>query len=72
MIQLKKKLLKGVLRLAFLLCVFSTTSVYSQIAFDDDVDECTPAAPIDDWMLPAMLVAIGLVFINFHKNLRNV
>lgn len=47
MIQLKKKLFKGVLRLAFLFCVFSTTNVHSQITFDDDVDDGTPAAPID-------------------------
>jgi hypothetical protein len=43
-------------------------SLQSQdFGFNDDVQD-VPAAPIDDWVLPVMLVVIGLAFYAYKKS----
>jgi hypothetical protein len=52
--------------------LLAVQSVQSQsFGFDDDVQD-VPAAPIDDWVLPVMLLAIAVVFFTYRKNLKKV
>lgn len=50
--------------------LFTSTLATAQTPFDDDVED-VPAAPIDDWVLPAILITILLVFL-FLKNQKNM
>ncbi len=46
--------------LGFCLMLVTSTTVHAQITFDDDVDDTTPAAPIDG------LIGLGVVVGAFY------
>lgn len=55
-----------------LILVFLAQFVQAQPGFDDGDDvEDVPAAPIDDWVVPAILITILLVFL-FLKNQKKM
>lgn len=49
-----------------LVLVFLTQIIQAQTGFGDDVED-VPAAPINDWIIPAIVVMIVMVYFYFLK-----
>ncbi|MCR9181681.1 MAG: hypothetical protein NXH73_02040 [Flavobacteriaceae bacterium] len=65
---LKTLIKKIVLIFTIALCAMASQPLYSQIIFDDDVDDSTPAAPIDHWIIPMIVIGLLLIFYYFKKS----
>ncbi len=68
---LMKKLNSTRIKYQFIVIVlFLTEFVQAQPGFDDGDDvEDVPAAPIDDWLIP--LIVLGLIFMFFYLKKKN-
>lgn len=64
---LKTPIKKIVLIFTIALCALASQPLYSQPLFVDGVDD-TPAAPIDDWIIPMIVIGVLLIFYYYKKS----
>jgi hypothetical protein len=66
--------MKKIKSIVFILCVMGCGSITNK-AFAQDPgfpgeDPGTPAVPIDNWILPMLLMCVGLMFMIYKKQLK--
>lgn len=56
------------IKFSIAIILFQIQSIFAQApSFNDDVEDVTPAAPIDSWTVPMILIGLGIVYIIFKK-----
>ncbi len=61
---MKSKFIKTIITISFVL--YATVAI-AQEGFEEDVPDITPAAPIDDWVIPVFLIAIVMMYFYLKK-----
>ena len=69
--------MKKIKSIVFVLCVMGCSLVTNKAHADTDpglpgdgLDPGTPAVPIDNWILPMLLMCVGLMFMIYKKQLK--
>jgi len=58
--------------LVLVVLFLSNTLVYAQEDFTPDTEDVAPAAPINNWVLPMFILAVGIGFYLLRKQQQQV
>jgi hypothetical protein len=58
------------IRLFFLLFLLVVADIHAQPPFPGDVEDVPPPAPVDDWIIPFVILGLILGFYIIRKNIK--